>query len=233
VSVGVRLCTAATARCSDARDYRYEIRDCCRGHLFVMMERLISLCTKHGVNGWADYGTLLGAVRNPMTTWADYPWLTQTGRDTEGPAPGIVPHDKDADLGFLISDWTRVMRVRTEMMRKYHYDITANFTRGSMKIRVSWRNHTNIDLFFWHERKNQTMYRVGYAKVDEFKGREFPKTMLLPTSTVTWEGLTLPAPRDPEAFLEMRYGRHWRTPIMANNDGISRVSWLGKRNARG
>ena len=42
---------------------------------------------------------------------------------------------------------------------------------------------------------------------------------LFPLSTVPWEGMTLPAPRDPEAFLEMRYGADWRRPVAANNKG--------------
>lgn len=235
-------CTHLTPRCPNARDYQYEIRDCCRQHVRLMMSRLAPMLDKAGVTWLADYGTLLGAVRNPMTTWEDYPWLSQEGRDTEGPEPGIVPHDKDADIGVLYSDWPRLKGVRVRLIREFNYSVTANPMRGSMKARVSSVNLTNTDIFAWHERRERravtdrqdpTMYRAGYAKVDEFKGREFPKSMLFPLSTVQWEGLTLPAPRDPEAFLEMRYGPNWRTPIMANNDGVTRGQWNGKRNSRG
>jgi phosphorylcholine metabolism protein LicD len=66
------------------------------------------------------------------------------------------------------------------------------------------------------------MYRSGYAQVDRFKGKEFHEDLLFPLTTVKWEGRTLPAPRDPEAFLAMRYGPNWMTPVMANNDGIPR-----------
>src|SRR5690606_26036568 len=90
------------------------------------------------------------------------------------------------------------------------------------KIRISFHNHTNVDLFFWIEREDGTLFRNRYAKVDACKGREFPRDSLFPLSTVEWEGMTLPAPRDPEAFLAMRYGPGWRTPIPANNDGVPR-----------
>jgi hypothetical protein len=198
-----------------------------------MVERISLAFKEAGIPWWADYGTLMGAVRNPLTKWSDYPWLPQDGRETEGPAPGIVPHDKDADVGVLMADWHRASRVRVTLIRKFGYAMTANYARGSMKLRLSSRNHTNVDVFYWHERANGMLYRTGYAQVDQFKGREFPKSILFPLSSVEFEGMKIPAPRDPEAFLEMRYGPNWRTPIKANNDGVSRGQWNGKRNSRG
>ena len=92
---------------------------------------------------------------------------------------------------------------------------------GSIKVRLSKLNHTNLDVFFWLNDAG-VRRRPRYISVDSFKGRDFPASMLEPMSTVTWEGIELPAPADPEAFLEMRYGPNWRTPIAANNDGVLR-----------
>lgn len=209
-------CTAQTSRCVDARDHRKELRPCCRGHLVTLMQHAVDALTETGALWWADYGTLMGAVRNPLTTWADYPWLAQEGRTTRGPAAGIVPHDKDADLG-VASHFFHAVRARLLAT-----GLPVIAFPGSLKLQLSRRNHTNVDLYFWNQRADGTLYRDRYAGVDDFKGREFGLDLLLPLTTVEWEGLTLPAPRDPEAFLAMRYGPQWRTPIPANNDGVRR-----------
>ncbi len=176
-----------------------------------------------GVTWWADYGTLLGAVRNPMTTWADYPWLPQKRRGTKGPHAGIIPHDKDADIGIIQRDWAKSYRALYKLRRAHGYDVATAYHRGSIKVRLSSRNHTNCDVFFWTQRRSEPVYyRRAYASVDKYKGKEFHEDMLLPLTMVEWEGMELPAPADPEAFLEMRYGPNWRTPVCANNDGVKR-----------
>jgi hypothetical protein len=210
-------CTAKTQRCPDSRDYTVELRPCCRAHLIALMAQAAAVLNILRVVWWADYGTLMGAVRNPMTTWADYPWLPQEGRTTAGPAAGIVPHDKDADLGVESRSYDAVLRG----LRGHGGQVKA-LSGHSLKLELSARNQTNVDLFFWNERPDGTLYRDRYASVDQFKGKEFHRDLLFPLTTVEWEGMTLPAPRDPEAFLAMRYGPNWRTPVAANNDGVRR-----------
>lgn len=217
----MKSCTRLTPRCDDARDYNVELRKCCRSLVYDMVKTVGVMLDDLHATWWADYGTLLGAVRNPLTTWEDYPWLSQVGRRTKGPKPGIVPHDKDADFGVMWSDWARVRRIKTKLTLA-GYNVTANYVRGSMKVRVSALNHTNLDLFFWRERPDGTLFRNGYAGVDKCKGREFHKSMLQPMTTVKWEGLNLPSPADPNTFLAMRYGPEWMKPIAANNDGVPR-----------
>lgn len=214
-----RPCSATTQRCPDARDYLQELRPCCRGHLVALMTRIADVLNALGVVWWADYGTLLGAVRNPLTTWAAYPWLPQDGRATAGPAPGIVPHDKDADVGV---EWAAFDVVRRELGALRGAHLMAFGHRRSLKLNLSVRNQTNVDLFFWRDRGDGVLLRDHYAAVDQYKGREFPRDLLFPLTTVEWEGLRLPAPHDPEAFLAMRYGPNWRTPVAANNDGVRR-----------
>src|SRR5690606_5089095 len=61
-------CTRQSARCPDARDYLTELRPCCRSHLIETMSAVAEVFKEVGCKWWADYGTLLGAVRNPLTT---------------------------------------------------------------------------------------------------------------------------------------------------------------------
>lgn len=176
-----------------------------------------------GVTYWMDYGTLLGAFRNPLTTWADYPWLPQEDRP-EGPLPpGIIPHDKDGDWGVLWEHWVAAENALRRRCRGLH--LLTRKPAPSIKVRPSPRNKTNLDLFFWieHPRKNGRMFRRKYASVDTYKGKVFDRADLFPLQPMEWEGLQLPAPKDPEAWLEFRYGPNWHTPIPANNDGVRRV----------
>jgi hypothetical protein len=214
-------CTAKTQRCGDAKSYHAELRPCCRNHIRQIVSDTAALLAEYGVTWWADYGTLLGAVRNPLTTWKDYPWLPQEGRP-EGPlAPGIIPHDKDADTGFLASDWTKLMRVRKALERKGYRVKTGPFGL-KMKVRLSITNSTNLDLFGWRERVGGVLFRPTYINVDHYKGRDFKKADGFPLTTVEWEGMQVPAPKNPEAFCAFRYGPNWRTPIAANHDGVRR-----------
>jgi len=215
-------CTAETLRCHDATSYLAELRPCCRGHLIAMMTVVQQVFDEMGLPWWADYGTLLGAVRNPLTTWANYPWLPQEGRP-EGPlAPGIIPHDKDADLGFFAADWPQVVTAANRMIRMGLHVHIKHATQG-LKVRLSRINKTNIDLFGWHGGPDGRMVRSSYIQCDQFKGKGFHRRTLEPFSTVRWEGLTLPAPVNPAAFCEFRYGTEWREPIPDNNDGIRRL----------
>jgi hypothetical protein len=232
-------CTPETARCVVATLYTHDLPDCCRGHLTHVMFQLDDALRAAGVRHFMDYGTLLGAVRNPFL----------------GLEPGIVPHDKDGDLGFLAEDWEKLLSIpdswseerevtpghlerhgtglglhwihklpRQEIRR------AGTFTYGagdSIKVCRSAVNHTNVDLFPWYDRAylmrpDGKRYRYHYVHVDRFKGKEFPEARLLPLTEIEWEGRQLYAPGDWEWFVEHRYGAGWRKPVHANNDGVKR-----------
>jgi hypothetical protein len=211
-----------TPRCADARDYHTELRPCCRKLVIDVSREVAAALDAAGVTYWMDYGTLLGAFRNPLTTWADYPWLSQDGRTTKGPAPGIVPHDKDADWGVMGDQWNDAYRALGLRCRRRTLRVRP--PRVSIKVCASHVNHTNLDLFFWyeHHKRPGLMHRHKDVSVDAFKGKHFNKADLLPLQPLEWEGLQLPAPKDPEAWLEFRYGPNWHTPIPANHDGVKR-----------
>ncbi len=218
----MNACTAKTKRCANARDYHSALRPCCRGHLVRMMTDFAESANRHGVRWWADYGTLLGAVRNPLTTRADYPWLDPEVFDGMAPlAPGIIPHDKDCDLGALSEDWRLLLLVRLDLEAK-GYHVRVRKQSASIKIRLSEINTTNIDVFTWDSAADGILHRRTYINVDRFKGRHFPRAWVENRGLVEWEGLTLPAPADPVSFCEFRYGDTWRTPVAANHDGVRR-----------
>jgi fukutin-related protein len=187
-------CTSISARCADARKYDVELRPCCRGHILYLLRAVLGAFENARIPFWADYGTLLGAVRHG----------------------GLIPWDKDADIGVAWPHWNAVLRLEATFRSRFGFDVLVRPVSGSIKLRLSRVNHTNLDIFFWRTRPDGVMYRNRYAKVDAFKGREFSSDLLYPLGSVQFEGLQLPAPVDPDAFLSMRYGA-WRTPVRANN----------------
>lgn len=237
-------CNASTPRCEIAGDYKYDLPECCRAHTRKLVFDVGDALTAAGVTWWLDYGSLLGAVRNPRL----------------GIPPGIIPHDKDADLGFLaedwdkvlalVSDWTPVRGALARYERRGHglgfqwiYKLPKlpvrrqgqfNFNTGdSIKVRLSEVNHSNVDLFPWYnhrhlESPNGLRQRRHYVGVDRNKGREFPEDKLLPLATIEWEGRMLPCPsgvympgRHTDSwFMEHRYLKTWMKPVRANNEGI-------------
>lgn len=198
-------CRRDTIRCPDARSYQSDLRPCCRGHIRQIVADCQAVFEDMGIVWWADYGTLLGAVRNPLL----------------GLPAGIIPHDKDADFGLFAVDYRRLSLIRRRLERD-GYQVLVRPGGRSMKVRLSMRNHTNADFFIWNERPDGTLFRARYISVDQFKGRDCHKSQVFPLTTVPWEDLTLPAPVNPEAFCEFRYGPNWKTPLRANNDGIRR-----------
>jgi hypothetical protein len=223
MTVATAACSRDTPRCADARSYYSELRPCCRDIIVGMSRDVAAAFDAAGVTYWMDYGTLLGAFRNPLTTWADYPWLPQEGRPAGPLAPGIIPHDKDADWGVLDKQWVEAERALRSKERR-HLTLLVRKYRGSIKVRPSPVNKTNLDLFFWveHHSRAGRMFRRGYTPVDAYKGKHFDRADLFPLQPMEWEGLQLPAPKDPEAWLAFRYGPNWHTPIPANHDGVAR-----------
>ena len=198
-------CTAETSRCPDARDYRANLRDCCRGHIRDMMTHIQIVLDSLGIVWWADYGTILGAVRNPLL----------------GLPAGIIPHDKDADLGVLACTHHTLAMARRRL-EAYGHQVLIRPMARSMKVRLSRTNHTNVDLFNWFPRPDGSYYRKHYIDVDRYKGREIPPGLLFPLAPIEWEGLQIPAPHDGPAFCAFRYGPNWMTPVHANHDGVLR-----------
>jgi hypothetical protein len=196
-------CDATTFRCATARDYKFDASPCCKSHVFRILSDLDKLFKKHDVTWWMDYGTLLGARRHK----------------------GMIPWDKDGDIGVLGEDWGKIWQAIDELTQ---YDIVKKERRpkefgagNSIKVRLSIHNHTNVDIFPWYEREDGTMYRVNYVSIDRNKGREFHKSKLYPLKRIQYEEARFPAPRDVDWFLTHRYG-DWQTPIRRNNDGVRR-----------
>jgi hypothetical protein len=136
-----------------------------------------------GVPAYVAYGTLLGAVRS--------------GR--------LIGHDTDADVSYLSrfshpADMaTESFRIQRELRR-----LGWPIDRGrSAKLVVKRRRH--VDIFV-------SYFRGDRYVLDQWVDGPLRRDQILPLSTVTLEGHSLPAPADPDAVLALNYGPGWRTP---------------------
>jgi hypothetical protein len=190
-------CNAMTVRCPDARDMHQETAECCKGHVRQIMQDLAQLMDAAGITWWADYGTVLGYVRHG----------------------GMIPWDKDGDLGVLGEDRDKLLSLFPILVKKgywprYSQPKTNRFRSGDrVKVCLSQRNHTNVDLFIWYRRPGKMLDRLNYIAADMYKGREMPQSWILPTRRGEWDGIDIAIPAKPEKLAEHRYGPDYMTPL--------------------
>lgn len=136
-------------------------------------------------------GTLLGAMRSGA----------------------MLPHDDDSDFAFWCdkTDPQDVSLVSFELQRRLE-------EAGYVVVRHS---HAHLELVFLAESGSIDYYIdifTGYHSDDGLYNQPFALRgklaldRLLPTKTVEVNGVTLPAPAVPEAWLEFAYGKKWRVP---------------------
>jgi hypothetical protein len=165
-----------------------------------------------------DFGTLLGAVR--------------TGENIE--------YDDDGDFGVFGKDMRRIIALKDRaavdgfcINPQWHLDRMAGIGRlekekDLIRICRSENNDMYVDLFPWRTGKVGRMgykndgllwngfglnipkgYPSWFTKQRSSDHRYFYGEFL---SRVKLHGKDMLAPRDPEAFLEMRFGADWRVP---------------------
>lgn len=168
-----------------------------QGRILDRTVELIAALSRLGLRPFVVGGTLLGGVR-------------------EG---SLLPHDDDADIAYL-SEHTSPVDVAIEGFRVGHelealgYELVRH---SATHMQVQFRGEGGerdprgiefyIDVFaaFFSDdgRINQPFHVRGEMREDQ----------LVPFGAVTVDGRTLPAPADPEAWLELNYDERWRTPL--------------------
>lgn len=238
-------CTVETARCPEARNYGADTPDCCREHIRHVVFTVGDALTEAGIPWWLDYGSLLGAYRNPLLKACKNRkhWVCAHPNCPPAPLPGgLIPFDKDADCGFLAADWERFLalgggewspankegeRFKSALGLRWVHRLPRGDMSNpqhvwlggdSLKIQRSEVNHSNCDYFAWHERKDGKLDRRRYVGVDKNKGRALPKDWVFPLGTIEWEGRMLPCPREVEKTVSHRYP-DWHGVLRRNNWG--------------
>jgi len=153
--------------------------------------QLIDELSALGLRPFVSCGTLLGAVR-------------------EG---ALLPHDDDADLGYL-SSFTNPVDVAREGFEVGHQ-------LEALGYELVRHSATHMQLIYRTENGSFDHYIDVFATFfseDGHINQPFPvrgpmrPEQMLPFSTVTVRGTEFPAPADPEHWLTVNYGADWRIP---------------------
>ncbi|WP_157361719.1 class I SAM-dependent methyltransferase [Haloechinothrix halophila] len=142
-----------------------------------------------GIEAFLAFGGLLGAIR-------------------EGK---LIGHDVDADIGY-VSAYTHPLDVAREsfhlqrMLHRRGYKVNR-FSAADFKARIRDPDGgtRGIDIF-------GGFFVDGYFHLMPTVRAPLPRSAIFPLGEVTLHGRQLPAPADPEALLEAKYGKNWRVP---------------------
>ena len=197
IKPGGRGCNKATLRCPEARIMLIDTPECCKAHVRRIMADVARLMDRDGIRWWVDYGTLLGYIRDG----------------------GMIRYDKDGDLGVFGEDRDKLLALMPELQALGYHAVyapprpTERFRTGDrMKVRISNRNWTNVDLFLWYPNQPTKGFldRKNYIGADLYKGRDFPMKWAFPLGRGQWDGIDVSVPAEPELLAEHRYGASWR-----------------------
>jgi SAM-dependent methyltransferase len=125
----------------------------------------------------------------------------------------LLPHDDDIDFAFLADsdDPAELGRISYQMERRLT-DAGYTVVRHSLAHieLVFFDQHDQVDHYidvftgFFHE----GLYCQPFA----LRGPEVTREDLVPTKDILVNGVPLPAPANPEAWLAYAYGKNWRIP---------------------
>jgi hypothetical protein len=185
-------CTRKTLRCDFWNWGVDSVRPaCCTAHLIEVVAFIDDLLTKHEIQHWLDYGTLLGAARDEQ----------------------FIPWDDDGDIGVLAEDRDRILALAPEIAAAgYHVD-----TRSPAEPRINYSlvNGVGVDVSFWARVGDRLVptFSETWAWPGQRGRTTFPAAYLEPGTQVRLYGHSFPAPAPLDAFLsENRYGPDYMTP---------------------
>lgn len=168
------------------------------------MHKNISLMNKVGISFWVEGGTLLGALRDKK----------------------LIPWDHDLDFGMKFESETQ-MKLLIRRLRRHFYVSVKGFTKtkklwqlGDYRVlkiyprkNLIFKDKLCLDLFVYYEGKlpdsQQSVYKYVVWNRNAFHRKEFFDTR----ESMTFYGKEIPVPANPEKFIEVKYGKDWRTPV--------------------
>lgn len=165
----------------------------------VVLHRLHTLLSNAKIDYYADWGSLLGIVR-------------------EG---GFIRHDDDIDLTIVDKNVNPRLLLKLLLEHEFHFIHAIEIDKRLVEFSVSWKK-LSIDFFFripveqdgmvgicdvyynpniQYENPNQNNYRVWYFAEE------------VSTKIIDFKGGDVRIPENPESILEFEYGSDWRSPI--------------------
>lgn len=161
------------------------------------LESVLKILNGAGVCSFADFGTLLGLMREKE----------------------LLKHDADVDVGIVVQDKETIGNAKA-VLKEQGYQLIREFTVDKVVKEQSYRkNHVKIDLQFYtfEEDTDLMCCYLFYNPLRDRKEKYWksvikkcPKVVKLQPMTIGGKDILLP--QNAEEVLAYKYGPNWRIP---------------------
>lgn len=173
-----------------------------------MMEFLLDVTKKHNIKWFAICGTLLGAVRNE----------------------GIIPYDDDGDVGFLMSEYDKFLRLTTmDLHPKFEFIVSECGFQLVQKEHLAYVTHFDIFVFDTYDDPKKLVYagHIQYNGKPSFYGSKMYTKEWMYKQDVEkivyrkFEHLLIPTPADPTEYLSHVYSPNCLTTYVPDSRNMN------------
>ncbi len=168
------------------------------------MQENVEVMNEAGIDFWIEGGTLLGALRDQK----------------------LIPWDHDLDFGMKYESELQMKRLIRELRRHFYVSVrsfpkTAKIWQlGKYRVLKIFprkylilKEDLCLDLFVYYEGtlpgQDELVYKYVVWDRNAFHRKEFFDTQ----DKITFYGAEVPVPANAERFIEVKYGKDWRTPV--------------------
>lgn len=168
------------------------------------MHENVAFMKASGIVFWIEGGTLLGALRDQK----------------------LIPWDHDLDFGMKYESEVQMKKL-IRKLRRHFYVSVRNFPKtdkiwhlGNYRVlkifprkHLFFKDDLCLDLFVYYEGTLPDTEELVYKYVVWDRNAYHRKEFLDKPETISFYGNMVPVPANPEKFIEVKYGKDWRTPI--------------------
>lgn len=175
-----------------------------------MMEFLLDVTKKHNIEWFAICGTLLGAVRNE----------------------GIIPYDDDGDVGFLMKEYKKFLKLTTmDLHPKFEFIVSEQGFQIVQKEQFDYITHFDMMVFDTYDDPEKLLY-AGPFLIDG--NPSFYASFALSKEWIykkdvdkivyrKFEHLLIPTPADPTEYLSHVYSPNCLTTYVPDSRNVNGI----------
>jgi len=168
------------------------------------MHANIRVMNRAGIDFWIEGGTLLGALRDQK----------------------LIPWDHDLDFGMKYESDAQMKQLIKKLRKHFHVSVrgfpntSKIWSLGKYRVLkifprkfIIFKEALCLDLFVYYEGplpgKSENVYKYVVWDRNAFHQKHFFDTI----DSIEFYGEEVPVPAHAEQFIEVKYGKDWRTPV--------------------
>ncbi|WP_343570659.1 LicD family protein [Sphingobacterium sp.] len=196
----------------DERESKGSMKEQVHYIILRILRTLDSICKKHEINYWLDYGTLLGAIRHK----------------------GFIPWDHEADIGMLRTDFKKLLNVIKEELPDDLFfqcresdpfytshlliegkirDRFSNYIDYYEKEKCKWHNGIQVDIFVYDiDPEMEECISNSFERYFSEGNINLTFEEISHTIDKEFEGFNFPVPIGFDSYLKKAYGDYLILP---------------------